>query len=72
MATIPVIDALDRCTIALQYVAEMQSDSLDIVLELLLERLEDTIGQAHAQSRQCTCADSPTRGWCPALHHAGA
>src|SRR5262245_41272731 len=58
MATIPVIDALDRCKIALQYVAEMQSNSLDIVLELLLEQLEEAIGQAHAQLRQCTCADT--------------
>ena len=56
MATIPVIDALDRCKIALQYIAEGQSDRLTIVLELLVERLEDAIGQAHAQIRQCTCA----------------
>src|SRR5262247_181463 len=58
MATIPVIDALDRCKVALQYVAEMQSNSLDIVLELLLEQLEEAIEQAHAQLRQCTCADT--------------
>jgi len=56
MATIPVIDALDRCKIALQYMAEGQSDRLAIILELLVERLEDAIGQAHAQMRQCTCA----------------
>jgi hypothetical protein len=56
MATIPVIDALDRCKIALQYMAEGQSDRLAIILELLVERLEDAIGQAHAQVRQCTCA----------------
>jgi len=56
MATMPVIDALDRCKIALQYLAEGQSDRLTIVLELLLERLEDAIGQAHAPLRQCTCA----------------
>jgi hypothetical protein len=58
MATHPVIDALDRCKIALQYLAEEQSDNLTIVLELLVERLEDAIGQAHAQLRQCTCAGS--------------
>jgi hypothetical protein len=58
MATMPVIDALDRCKIALQYLAEGQSDSLTVVLELLVERLEDAIGQAHAQLRQCTCAGS--------------
>jgi hypothetical protein len=55
MAMIDVIDDLDRCKIALQYVAEMPSDSLTTVLELLLERLEDAIGQVHAQLRQCTC-----------------
>ena len=58
MATMPVIDELDRCKIALQYLAERQSDRLTIVLELLVERLEDAIGQAHAQLRQCTCAVS--------------
>jgi hypothetical protein len=58
MATIPVIDDLDRCKIALQYLAEGQSDSLTVVLELLVERLEDAIGQAHAQLCQCTCAGS--------------
>ena len=56
MATISVIDDLDRCKIALQYLAEGQSDSLTVVLELLVERLEDAIGQADAQLRQCTCA----------------
>jgi hypothetical protein len=56
MATHPVIDALERCKIALQYLAEGQSDNLTIVLALLVERLEDAIGQAHAQLCQCTCA----------------
>jgi hypothetical protein len=55
MAMISVIADLDRCKIALQYVAEMHSDSLTTVLELLLERLEDAIGQADAHLRQCTC-----------------
>src|SRR5688572_12117417 len=58
MAMHPVIDDLDRCKIALQYLAEGQSDSLTVVLELLVERLEDAIGQADAQLRQCTCAGS--------------
>lgn len=58
MATIPVIDDLDRCKIALQYLAEGQSDSLTVVLELLVERLQDAIGQAYAQLRQCTCTGS--------------
>jgi hypothetical protein len=59
MATLPVIDALDRCKIALQYIAEMQSDRLTTVLDLLLERLEEAIGQAHAQLRQCQCHSTP-------------
>jgi len=58
MAMHPVIDELDRCKIALQYLAEGQSDSLTVVLELLVERLEDAIGQADAHLRQCTCAGS--------------
>jgi hypothetical protein len=59
MATMPVIDALDQCKIALQYVAEMQSDGLTAVLEILLERLEAAIGQARAQLRQCQCHSAP-------------
>ena len=39
MATMPVIDALDQCKIALQYIAERQSDRLTAVLEILLEQL---------------------------------
>jgi hypothetical protein len=35
MATMPVINALDQCKIALQYMAERQSASLSTVLELL-------------------------------------
>jgi hypothetical protein len=56
MAMMDVIDDLDRCKIALQYVAEMQCDSLTTVLELLLGRLEDTIGQVQTQLRQCLCS----------------
>ena len=55
MAMMDVIDALDRCKIALQYVAEMQYDSLTTVLELLLGRLEDAIGQVQIQLHQCLC-----------------
>jgi hypothetical protein len=58
MAPNPVIDDLDRCKIALQYIAEGQSPSLTAVLELLVERLEAIIGQAHTQLRQCTCQGS--------------
>jgi hypothetical protein len=56
MVMMDVIDDLDRCKIALQYVAEMQGNSLTTVLELLLERLEDTIGQVQTQLRQCLCS----------------
>jgi hypothetical protein len=38
-----MIDDLDRCKMALQYLAEGQSSSLTVVLELLLEPLEDAI-----------------------------
>ena len=55
MAMHPVIDDLDRCKIALQYIAEGQSTSLTVVLEFLLEQLEDAMGQAATQLRQCTC-----------------
>jgi hypothetical protein len=44
MAMPPVMDDLDRCKMALQYIAEGQSASLPVVLELLLEQLEDAIG----------------------------
>ena len=65
----PVIDDLDRCKIALQWVAERQSDSLTVVLEILLERLDDTIGQVHAQLRQCTCqTQSPRRATSGSAH----
>lgn len=59
MAKMPVIDDLDRCKIALQYVTEMQSDSLTAVFDLLLERLEDAIGQVHAHLRQHPCPVHP-------------
>jgi hypothetical protein len=55
MATLPVIEDLDRCKIALQYVAEKHSASLTAVLELLLERLDTAIGEVHTYLRQCTC-----------------
>jgi hypothetical protein len=62
MAMMDVIDDLDRCKIALQSVAEMQSDSLTTIFELLLGRLEDAIGQVHAQLHQGPCqAPSPRR-----------
>jgi hypothetical protein len=37
VAAIPVIDALDRCKIALQYVAEMQSNPRSRTLTALID-----------------------------------
>jgi hypothetical protein len=65
-----VIDALDQCKIALQYVAERQSDGLTAVLEVLLERLDAAIGQAHAQLRQCQCHTTPRATSVPASRGA--
>jgi hypothetical protein len=70
MATMPVIDALDQCKIALQYVAERQSAGLTAVLELLVERLDTAIGQAHAQLRQCQCHAAPRATSVPASRGA--
>jgi hypothetical protein len=72
MATMSVIDNLDRCKIALQYLAEGQSDSLTVVLELLVERLEEAIGQADAQLRQCTCGGSAQLRATPSATPRGA
>ena len=60
MATMPLIDELDRCKTALQVVAEMQSDGLVTLLELLIECLDDAIGQVQAHVQQCTCHDLPS------------
>ena len=55
MSTRELIDELDRCKTALQVVAEMQSDGLAILLELLLDHLDNAIGQIHMHMQQCTC-----------------
>ena len=60
MATMPLIDELDRCKTALQVVAEMQSDGLATLLDLLIECLDDAIGQVQAHVQQCTCHDLPS------------
>jgi hypothetical protein len=60
MSARELIDELDRCKTALQVVAEMQSDGLAILLELLLECLDDAIGQVQAHIQQCTCQDQPS------------
>jgi hypothetical protein len=65
-----VIDALDQCKIALQYVAERQSAGLTAVLDLLVERLDTAIGQAHAQLRQCQCHAAPRATSVPASRGA--
>ena len=70
MATMPVIDALDQCKIALQYIAERQPDRLTAVLEILLERLDAAIGQVHAQRRQCQCHTAPRATPVPASRGA--
>jgi hypothetical protein len=57
MSTRELIDELDRCKTALQVVAEMQSDGLATLLDLLLDRLDDAIGQVQAHIQQCTCQD---------------
>ena len=59
MPSMQIIDELDRCKTALQVVAEMQSDGLATLLDLLLDNLDSAIGQVQAQLRQCTCAARP-------------
>jgi hypothetical protein len=59
MSTRELIDELDRCKTALQVVAEMQSDGVATLLDLLLECLDDAIGQVQAHIQQCTCQDLP-------------
>jgi hypothetical protein len=60
MSTRELIDELDRCKTALQVVAEMQSDGMAILLEILLECLDDAIGQVQAHLQQCTCQVLPS------------
>ena len=59
MSSRELIDELDRCKTALQVVAEMQSDGLATLLDLLLECLDDAIGHVQAHIQQCTCQDLP-------------
>ncbi len=59
MSTRELIDELDRCKTALQVVAEMQSDGLATLLDLLLECLDEAIGRVQAHIQQCTCQDLP-------------
>jgi hypothetical protein len=59
MSTRELIDELDRCKTALQVVAEMQSDGLATLLDLLIECLDDAIGQVQTHIQQCTCQVLP-------------
>jgi hypothetical protein len=67
MAMHPVIDNLDRCTMALQSLAEGQSSSLTVVLELLLEQLEDAMGRPRPSCVRARARAPPSRGLRPAL-----
>jgi hypothetical protein len=55
MPNMQIIDELDRCKTALQVVAEMQSDGVATLLDLLIENLDCAIGQVQMQLQQCTC-----------------
>ena len=55
MPSIEIIDELDRCKTALQVVAEMQSDGVATLLDLLIENLDSAIGQVQMQLQRCTC-----------------
>jgi len=55
-----IIDELDRCKIALQVVAEMQSGGLATLLDLLVDHLDEVIGQVQAQLQRCTCQARPS------------
>jgi hypothetical protein len=72
MSTRELIDELDRCKTALQVVAEMQSDGLATLLDLLLECLDDAIGQVQAHIQQCTCQDLPSDPETPVSLRRGA
>ena len=59
MPSIEIIDELDRCKMALQVVAEMQSGGLATLLDLLIDHLDEAIGQVQAQLQRCTCQARP-------------
>ena len=71
MSTRELIDELDRCKTALQVVAEMQHDGLATLLDLLLECLDDAIGQVQVHIQQCTCQDLPRDPDTPVPLHRG-
>ena len=72
MPSMQIIDELDRCKTALQVVAEMQSDGLATLLDLLIDNLDNAIGQVQAQLQQCTCQAQPHDLDAPVRLHRGA
>ena len=72
MPSMQIIDELDKCKTALQVVAEMQSDGLATLLDLLIESLDNAIGQVQAQLQQCTCQARPRDLDAPVPLHRGA
>ena len=72
MPSMQIIDELDRCKTALQVVAEMQSGGVATLLDLLIENLDNAIGQVQAQLRQCTCPDRSDDLDAPVPLHRGA
>ena len=72
MPNMQIIDELDRCKTALQVVAEMQSGGLATLLDLLIDNLDNAIGQVQAQLQQCTCQARPHDLDAPVPLHRGA
>ena len=72
MSSMQIVDELDRCKTALQVVAEMQSGGLETLLDLLIENLDNAIGQVQAQLRQCTCTAQADDLDAPVPLHRGA
>ena len=72
MPSMQIIDELDRCKTALQVVAEMQSDGLATLLDLLIDDLDNAIGQVQAQMQQCTCQARSRDLDAPVHLHRGA
>ena len=72
MPSMQIIDELDRCKTALQVVAEMQSGGLATLLDLLIDNLDNAIGQVQAQLQQCTCQARSRDLDAPVPLHRGA
>ena len=72
MPSMQIIDELDRCKTALQVVAEMQSGGVATLLDLLIDNLDNAIGQVQAQLQQCTCQARSRDLDAPVHLHRGA